>query len=398
VSLSQKSEQIEKIASNSNRVVELAVLLEPLYWPYITGKMTWLGGIGEGEYQQLLEDYRPKVFRHVSALDSQEWKSLHENLRLDAARMDANAELYMLLRASTWNVREKLKGPIASALWFRHIAEIIRLAFEEIHRESWPEEDQGFGVWMKGGRSLVYGSERPLTDVQDVRHHIAVNFGLVTGSVVRWYVEGDTEYHAILSILPEPARSNIELVNLRGNLTSGKGNIAMKLEDALEQDRNLRRFSFVSFDTDVPENMKFIRRQVEQNHIIGSIAAHEPDFEFANFEMRELVEVAAQLDEQCGFSGTCLREADWTGIKSGKQFEERYKEVSCRGRSLKGEEWGRALAKYASENPERDTSERPFWRELKSALWARRVRYDQHFQCYSFDVETFAVVTKKPEH
>jgi len=388
-------EQVGKAASHWNRVVDLAVLLEPLYWPSITGKITWPGGISEEEQARRLDSYRPKALDVVRSLEPQEWKALHEKLRLDAASVDDNTDLYMLLRVSTWSAREKLKGAVAAGLWFRHMAEVIRWAFEEVHKESWPEEDQAFGVWMKGARTLVYGSERPLEHLAEARQHVAVNFGLITGSVVRWYVEGDTEYNAILALLPEPGRFNIELVNLRGNLASGKANIALKLKDGLLQDRKLRRFSFISFDTDVPENVKLIRRQVEQDHVVGYIAAHQPDFEFANFDLNELVEVAAQLDEHSGFSGDPLRRADWTGILACSDFEKRYKEVSGRGRSLKGEEWGKALAQFASENPKRAGEERHVWKELNAALRARRVKYDQHQKEYSFDVVTFELVPRK---
>jgi len=375
--------------------VDIAVLLEPLYWPLITGKITWPGGISEDEHASRLQEYRPKVLELVRSLNLEEWKALHEKLRCDAANVDDNADLYLLLRLSTWSARDKLKGKVAAGLWFRHMAEVVRRAFQEVHSESWPEEDKAFGVWMKGGRTLVYGSERPLENLSEARHHVAVNFGLITGSVVRWYVEGDTEYHAVLTLLPEPGRLNIELLNLKGNLASGKSNIALKLEDGLSQDRRLRRFSFLSFDMDVAENVKLVGRLVEQGRIVGHIAAHQPDFEFANFDLNELVEVAARFDEQAGFSADCLRRADWTGVWGGRQFEQRYREVSERGRSLKGEEWGKALAEYAADHPERDGNERPFWTELKAALRARLVKYDQHRDNYSYDPASFKLVPKR---
>lgn len=388
------SEEVDAVASNWNRIVDIAVLLEPLYWPFITGKVTWPGVISEDERVTHLREYRPKVLELVGTLNSEEWKALHENLRLDAASLDDNPELYLLLRLSTWSARDKLKGKIAAGVWFRHMAEVLRRAFEEVHGASWPEEDKAFGVWMKGARTLTYGSETPLENEAEARHHIAVNFGLITGSVVRWYVEGDTEYYAVLTLLPEPGLCNIELVNLKGNLASGKGNIALKLEDGLSQDRKLRRFSFLSFDMDVAENVKLVRRQVEQGRIVGHIAAHLPDFEFANFSLNELVEVAARIDEKAGFSAERLHHADWTGVSSGRQFEQRYMEVSERSQSLKGKEWGKALAEYAAEQPERDGKERPFWAELKAALSARQVKYDQHRDEYSYDSASFKIVPK----
>jgi hypothetical protein len=46
-----------------------------------------------------------------------------------------------------------------------------------------------------------------------------------------------------------------------------------------------------------PRTLKAIRRQVDRANVVGFIAAHRPDFEFANFEVTELAEIAARIDE-----------------------------------------------------------------------------------------------------
>lgn len=128
------------------------------------------------------------------------------------------------------------------------------------------------------------------------------------------------------------------------------------------EDKALRRFSMISFDLDAPASVKAVRRQVEQENVVGFIAAHKPDFELANFAIQELAEVAARIDETCGVSGSAVRNADWAGVGSGRAFEEKYKAISARQpRGLKGEEWGRALAAYGVEHPKRsdDGTERP---------------------------------------
>ena len=102
----------------------------------------------------------------------------------------------------------------------------------------------------------VFGSERPLDDALQSKPYLAWEYGLFTGSVVRWYVEGETEYYAILSILPEPSKVGLELVNLRGNIASGRDNAALKLQDWLIEDKALRRFSMISFDFDVAANVE----------------------------------------------------------------------------------------------------------------------------------------------
>ena len=151
---------------------------------------------------------RRKVLQLVYTLDPNLWRKRHESLRIKAAGLDNNDKLYLLLRLANWKQRESLKGRIALALWMRHIAEVIRRAFEEVHAERWPEEDDdSFGWWPSGLRMRLFGSERPLDDTLQSKPYLAWAYGMFTGSSVRWYVEGDTEFHAILYALPEPVWS-----------------------------------------------------------------------------------------------------------------------------------------------------------------------------------------------
>ena len=391
----QSVDRIEKIALESNRVADLAILLEPVYWPRITGTRVHSVTVSESDFKSLLGQYREKALRLVHALNPTFWRKVHKSLRIDTAKMDDNCELYLLLRLATWKQRERLKGLISGALWIRHIAEVIRRGFEEVHGERWQEEDQAFGEWLSGGRKIAFGSERPLDDELQSGPYLAWNYGLFTGSAVRWYVEGETEYHAVLHVVPEPSKVGIELVNLRGTIKSDRDNIALKLRDWLIEDKKLRRFSMISFDCDVATNVKTIRRQVEQENIVGFIAAHKPDFEFANFTVQELAEVAAGIDEAYDFPGDAVRNADWTGISNKRDFEERYRQISARHPpGLKGEEWGRALAAYMDDHPRRsdDDSERRFWREIRAALMGRIAHYDIQKERYRFHQDTFELI------
>jgi hypothetical protein len=162
----------------------------------------------------------------------------------------------------------------------------------------------------------------------------------------------------------------------------------------------VRRFSFISFDRDVRSNEKIIRRQVERGSLVGLVNALKPDFEFANFTLEKLVEIAAQFDEERGFSGEALRKNDWTGIVSGGQFEETYAKIWARDVStLKGEEWGRALARYALEHPKRRDNgvERPFVGEIRAALHAWNTNYDYHEKNLEISPDTFALVHREKD-
>ncbi len=210
-------------------------------------------------------------------------------------------------------------------------------------------------------------------------------------SALRWYVEGETEYYAILHMLQQPSKLGVELVNLRGEIGSDKRNAARKLEDQLREDLALRRLSVISFDRDLEPNVRAIRRQIAQGHVVGLIDANDPDFEFANFSLDELVEIAAFMDEQHGLKGEKIRKADWQGVASGRAFAGGYSRVSEKHASPKGKEWGEALASYALVHPvnPRTGAERPFLRMVSASFWAWHSNYEFQKEHFVFDPQTF---------
>lgn len=390
------NEELANLSNIWNETVDLAILLEPLFWPRITGRSARSGGTSEEDYEQLRIAYSLRATRLVQTLDPQVWRNIHEGLRIQAARLDENPHLYALLRIASWEQRESVRGSVSSALWIRHMAEVIRRGFEEVHSERWPEEDEAFGQWFVIGRISAYGSARPFDNVLQSKPYLAHKFGLFTGSVVRWYVEGQTEYFAIRHILPQPSVVGIEMMNLKGNIASDQRNAALSLEDCLKEDKALRRFSLISVDADVPANLKALRHQIELDNIVGVITAHKPDFELANFTVKELAEIAACIDESHGLSGDPVRNADWSCIESGRGFEKRYRTVSLRKQRLKGEAWGRALAAYAEEHRVRpgDEQERLLWQQISNALRARIFNYDFQKANFTFDPTTFEIVPR----
>ena len=375
-----------------NAVVDLAHSIEPVSWPRIIGSLSFNGD--QDTHRAELASHKAVALEFIRHLDPEEWSKIHGSIRLEAAWHDDNPELYILLRLATWDSRSKLTGRIAGSLWFLHMAEVIRRAFEEARSVQWPEEDQAIGTWLTGGRKYAFGSERPLDDDFRSKPYITYRFGLFTGSTVRWYVEGDTEYYAVDELLPEPNRVGIEIVNLRGTIAAGKNNAALKLSEMVAQDRLLRRFSIISFDLDVKENEKALRQLASSDQIVGSVAANRPDFEFANFTVGELLEIAASIAESHGLPATDLRAADWSNIESGAEFEKQY--VKRSGGSLKGEEWGRALATYAKQHLRRaDGAERPLWKDISAAIYCWNSNHDYETSHFMIDPQTLARVPRQ---
>src|ERR1022692_1659870 len=59
-----------------NEIVDLAILLEPPYWPPIVGR-TPIGHCSEEEYLARVEGYRDRTKDWINALDKETWQKRH---------------------------------------------------------------------------------------------------------------------------------------------------------------------------------------------------------------------------------------------------------------------------------------------------------------------------------
>lgn len=382
-----------KLGAEWNKAVDLAVLLEPIYWPQIVGSRRLSSELPQLEAAKAFKEFRIKVLKYVKSLNPLLWRRVHECIRLDASSLDSNSSLYILLRTVKWESRKILKGQISAALWLRHMAEVIRRGFEEAFSEKWLEEYEASGHWPHGVRRRKFGDERPLDNTMRTKPFIANEFGLFTGSSVRWYVEGDTEYFAFLELLSDDAAHyGIEIINLKGEIAANKGNSALRLAGMLREDCNLRRFSMITMDADVEANRKFVQRQIVQENFVGGVWSQRPDFEFANFSLTELIEIAADLEEGKEFKNSEKHKS----IANAKEFEEWFCSVSKRSKGgLKGEVWGRALAKYANKHPKmKEGLERPMIVQWRAAVYSWSCNYLRHFDRYTLDPHTFEPITR----
>ena len=271
------------------------------------------------------------------------------------------------------------------------------MAFQDVHHVKWVEEDTTpFTTWTEDGRKLLYGFDRPLDNPVEANSRLAFLYRLATGPALRWYVEGATEYHTITHLIPELGKVGIALQNLKGNINQNKSSAAVRFRDMLREDIEHKRFSMISFDTDEQSNKEFLRKQIKEDRIVGFIAAHDPDFEFANFSIEELLEIACAKDQAERLNTHALKAGDWSGIHSGKEFERRYGKLSMSGKKLKGEQWGQLLAEFARRHPLRsdDQTERPILSQVRIALVTKDVNYDYQKETRTFDLETFALMKR----
>ena len=130
-----------------------------------------------------------------------------------------------------------------------------------------PEEDElGFGVWQKDSRRIIYGSERVLDAPRNISNELMRQYGLDYGVRVRCYVEGETEYGALNSIIKP--QNGIELINLGGNFIEGKKK-GMAFRASLRNDKKSRIFSIVVLDNDRSDFVRAVRNAAAQDQMCG---------------------------------------------------------------------------------------------------------------------------------
>src|SRR5262249_48147021 len=104
----------------------------------------------------------------------------------------------------------------------------------------------------------------------------------------RWYVEGPTEAGAVARALRDPWDYRVQVVNLKGE---GRAEGGLGLCDDLKSDERAGIYSFVMIDADRPDFVQALREEARADAFCGEFYLSNPDFEFANLTVAELVEV-----------------------------------------------------------------------------------------------------------
>ncbi|MEX2244757.1 MAG: hypothetical protein WD716_13045 [Fimbriimonadaceae bacterium] len=379
-----------------NGIADVAIMLEPLFWPWVTSVFRGRSFTSDTELEDLHEKYRALALEFVAKLDVEALRHGHELLRTEAAIIEDNGDLYRLLRSANWDTRKNLKGEIGLSLWLRHMAEVMRRGVEEAHGIQLEEEDVAFGMWYPGGRERFYGAERALDYPSYFRKDLLHRMGLDVSVRVYWYVEGQTEVGYLRGALGGVRDSQVEVVNCKGKFC---GAALDELFEDLRRDIAAERFSLVSADRDVEDNIKAIQRMAANDLIVGYIPIYEPDFEFANFSIEELVAAAVHLDEHSEVpvdSSLVLAVEKFVGVGSGKEFDKRYQELhSGTRRPLKGFDWGLALWETTKESgAEVDGKERPVLAGVRMVHRSALVVHKDQRARFRMDPETLKLVER----
>lgn len=332
-----------------NSVCEAAIVAEPLV-PVVQGN-----ALPSSSPREPKNEHEQRVREYFVELGEAGIRQMREDLAFTAETLDDNRAVHVLLRLMHPRERSRLKGRLGGAMHLLAMAETIRRVAEQTFEKALPEEDEiGPGQWFPGARKLLYGSDRvfdaPRSHLRDYLTQLGLDFGVK----VRCYVEGDTEFGALDHAVGDLA--HVQLVDLAGRFAE-RGGKGLAFSDSLDSDKKSGVFSVILLDGDRRDNIRVVEQAAKGERFAGSFFVASPDFEFANFSVRELLYIALSISLENASttpSAVDVRNDELiqrsVGVKSNRELlallaDQGISDVS------KHAGWGRALMSHAIKHP-----------------------------------------------
>jgi len=388
-----------------NDVPTLAAAIEPCVQDDIFGGFRVPWRMHEKEYRRTLEQHWAEVAPMISVLGKNDVEKLLANTARDRDRLDDNRDLHTFLRLCAPEVWQRLNGALGSAFVYRLMGETIRRGAERALAIELREEDEiGHGFVPFDFKQKKYGVARLLDGERIAAADFVRSCFKDFRVAARWYVEGDTEAAFIRECLSDGSQLGVVVANLSGRVCE-KG---IAFAESLHADENNGIFSFILVDADRRDYVKAVRSEARRDTFCGGFFLSDPDFEFANFDVSELTEVAWRLVlEQAKARGeepptTTLRDKLALAVantSSAKNFEEAArKELFAVGfRFSKGTAWGEALARFTAESPDRTTlGTRPIVEAVRMVAASTKANFTRWRHTLRIDPETGRLVARLP--
>lgn len=383
-----------------NEVTSLAVDAEPFTYSRLFGyyRLPYNYLENEEEFRLAVKSHFDEHKEILQSLGLDEVKRVISELCREAEKLEPNKDVHLVLRLTKREYRlDRVKGKLGGAMHLLAMAETIRRSAEMVFETELPEEDEfGFGLDAGDFKEYFYGSQRLIDDYK-ARAAFVRDLWLDHSVRLRWYVEGETELGAVESALGD--NEDIEIVNLKGDVVAKRGK-GLSFRDNLLNDIRRSVFSWVSLDGDVEDNLRVLKKAVENDEMFGMFFISEPDFEFANFTWDELVEVLWSIAAENGAEPEekqTLGEQT-SGATTGKElFKMAKRAIPSLAKVDKGKAWGERLMRFAQENPDMrlsdgTTKERPIIEAVAEALRAVDCEYYPSRKSCKVDVKTGRIV------
>lgn len=386
-----KEPRFHEYVNNINRVVSLVVACETYSYQFIFNKLKYSSFESIESLENKREDIISEIKGLLESLGIDRIEEIRKKFCIEADTLEPNHKLHILLRFTNSNFRESLKGTVGCGMLYWAMAESLRHVCERVFEMKFLEEDElGFAMWMTDAKKEIYGSNRLLSANRTVKNEFLKKCGLNYSTTARCYVEGKTEYGALKSYFD--ASSGIEIKNLKGRIIE-KGIVSFR--ESLEQDIHSQVFSFILVDSDSNDIVRAIRSAAENDEFCGMFFLSNPDFEFGNFSIHELIEIAFGLlskNETENVNYDDLRTRLLT-VTSGKEFMKVFKSANLDNYVYKGAKWGEALLTFALMNQKQSKSEddknyRPLIEIIEVLDRSRIVGYNSTYDNYRVEPTT----------
>ena len=335
-----------------NTITSLAVINEPSAHRTIFNKISWSSFYDDYEaIIKRLNTLHGLIVKLLLDIGEEPIEYYRREICRDAEIIDPNKYLHLIIRLMKADNRNSLEGHISSAILFLTMAECLRRNLEDAFQKELPEEDEcGFGTVSRDTKLLLQGSIRLLDGERVVANQFLRRFGLDYGIRVNVYVEGLTEFEALMSEFY--GNSSILFINLKGQFVEKRGK-GVAFRESLRNDIKSKTFSIILLDGDVSDNFRAVRQAAEADEICGTFFVFKPDFEMHNFSVGELAEVATQIAQDNGLEIPSLAQIKehCDKVTTTKEFFKTLQGLSPNFLSLsKGGHWGKALLDFAMKN------------------------------------------------
>jgi hypothetical protein len=381
-----------------NETAELAIVAEPAGYSRVFGT-NYLSPASTDKvsFKAALSSLQAGLAKVIAGLQPTEIGERRAELGRTAQDIDANKMVHVLLRFMSPHERLKLRSALGTSMLLLCMSEMIRRTVEIATANQLPEEDElGYGRWMDGARRMIYGTDRIFDSTREVRRQFFTSMGIDAGIKTRCYVEGDTELGALDYAV---VGAGVEFVNLSGQVAQRRGK-GLAFIDSLENDKRHHIFSIVVLDGDVSENVRALRKAARDDRLFGRFFLSNPDIEFENFTVEELVAVLLEL---AASTGTTVPQRDelMNRVHDATSATEMFEALEGLGLGDKGVDWGRALMDYALRHPvfpeshRRSGQPRTIVEIAKQLLRAANSGYVRSVEGFRVDPETGNLIPRQ---
>jgi hypothetical protein len=297
---------IVQTVNENLRFLSFLISIEDLYLPLVRSSFIeapWKSDDGFEIWKSFKARFDPKDALSKYCLAVEQLEEWRKQIAVMAMSIDPLRDWYLLVRHINYNKRRKLRGDALFAQDCYEIAEVLGQFLEELTGKTQYDPDDlldgGHGEWKK----RFYGTEVDFAN-RDVLRQIVYEYGLDYDYRMLFFVEGETEYHAI-PIIADAMGISFTALGIRLEKLGGYSEIAPKrIKKLLQYAKSVGMIAYVIID-----NHRYAKEYVDE--LIAQrdlpmegekVRIWNIDFEEDNFTIDELIEATKQAAAKEGAS------------------------------------------------------------------------------------------------